>query len=199
MSGKNLGIMSLFVAILLSSVAFSAVQCRSEDDGTKKTKGGKVMVLMETSMGNIKLELNRDSAPVTVDNFLAYVNEGFYDGTVFHRVIQNFMIQGGGFSTDMKQKSTKPAIKNEADNGLANDVGTIVMARTSDVNSATSQFFINVGKNDFLNHGGRDFGYAVFGKTVEGMDVVNKIAAVKTGPGDVPVEQVVIKSVRVVE
>ena len=113
-------------------------------------------------------------------NFLAYVDSGFYDGTIFHRVIPDFMIQGGGFTPDMKQKPTKPPIKNEADNGLKNDAGTIAMARTPVTDSATAQFFINLKDNDFLNHGGRDFGYAVFGKVIGGMDVVKKIAAVKT-------------------
>lgn len=160
------------------------------------------MVMMSTSLGDIKIELYQDKAPITVQNFLSYVNEGFFDGTIFHRVIPNFMIQGGGFTHDMQQKPTKGPIKNEADNGLKNDTGTIAMARTGVVDSATSQFFINQAANDFLNHGPRDFGYAVFGKVVEGMDVVNKIAGVQTGRvgsfQDVPVEPVVIISVRVV-
>jgi peptidyl-prolyl cis-trans isomerase A (cyclophilin A) len=168
-----------------------------------KPKGGNPMIIMSTSMGDIKIELYPDKAPETVKNFLAYVNDKFYDDTVFHRVIPGFMIQGGGFAPDMKQKPTKPPIKNEAKNGLKNDTGTIAMARTSVVDSATSQFFINLKDNDFLNHGARDFGYAVFGKVVEGIDVVRKIAEVKTGNlgpfQDVPVEPVVIKSVRVVE
>jgi peptidyl-prolyl cis-trans isomerase A (cyclophilin A) len=121
------------------------------------------------------------------------VDSGHYDGTVFHRVIPGFMIQGGGFDQSMKQKATRGPIKNEADNGLTNARGTVAMARTSDVNSATSQFFINVVDNGFLNHGSRDFGYAVFGKVTKGMDVADKIAAVKTGAQDVPVEPVVIK------
>ncbi len=161
------------------------------------------MVIMSTSVGDIKIELYQDKAPITVENFLSYANEGFFDGTIFHRVIPNFMIQGGGFSQDMQQKPTNAPIKNEADNGLKNDAGTIAMARTGDVDSATSQFFINHRDNDFLNHGSRDFGYAVFGKVVEGMDVVNKIAGVKTGRlgsfQDVPLEPVVIKSVHVVK
>ncbi|HEY7535790.1 MAG TPA: peptidylprolyl isomerase [Thermodesulfobacteriota bacterium] len=161
------------------------------------------MVIMSTSMGDIKIELYPDKAPETVTNFLAYVNDKFYDGTVFHRVIPGFMIQGGGFSQEMQQKTTKPPIKNEANNGLKNETGTIAMARTSAVDSATSQFFINLTENDFLNHGYRDFGYAVFGKVVEGMDTVNKIADVKTGSvgmnKDVPLEPVVIESIRVVK
>jgi peptidyl-prolyl cis-trans isomerase A (cyclophilin A) len=168
-----------------------------------ETKGGNPMVIMSTSMGDIKIELYQDKAPETVNNFLAYVNEKFYDGTIFHRVIPGFMIQGGGFTPDMRQKPTGPPIKNEANNGLKNKTGTIAMARTSVVDSATSQFFINLTDNDFLNHGSRDFGYAVFGKVVEGMDAVNKIAGVKTGSvgmhRDVPQEPVVIESIRVIE
>lgn len=166
-------------------------------------KGGNPVVIMSTSLGDIKIELYPDKAPVTVENFLSYVNDGFYNGTIFHRVIPGFMIQGGGFTPDMQQKPTKSPIKNEADNGLKNEPGTIAMARTSVVDSATSQFFINQVDNQFLNHGSRDFGYAVFGKVVEGMDVVNKIAQVKTGRvgpfQDVPIEPVVIESVKVVE
>ncbi|HZX13188.1 MAG TPA: peptidylprolyl isomerase [Thermodesulfobacteriota bacterium] len=161
------------------------------------------MVIMSTSMGDIKIELYRDKSPITVENFLTYVNDRFYDGSIFHRVIPGFMIQGGGFAPEMQQKATKLPIKNEASNGLKNDTGTIAMARTSVVDSATSQFFINLTDNDFLNHGNRDFGYAVFGKVVEGMDVVNKIAGVKTGNQgmnrDVPLEPVVVESIRVIE
>ena len=156
------------------------------------------MVLISTSLGDIKLELYEEQAPITVANFLSYVEEGFYDGTIFHRVINNFMIQGGGITADMKQKPTKAPIKNEADNGLKNDRGTIAMARTADVDSATSQFFINHKDNSFLDHGARDFGYAVFGKVVEGIEVVDKIATVQTRPGDVPVETVSILSMKVV-
>jgi peptidyl-prolyl cis-trans isomerase A (cyclophilin A) len=169
---------------------------------TVSTKGGNPMVLMSTSMGDIKIELYPDKAPVTVENFLGYVRDGFYDGTIFHRVIPGFMIQGGGFTPDMNQKPTKDPIKNEADNGLKNDKGTIAMARTNVIDSATSQFFINEASNDFLNHNSRDFGYAVFGKVVEGMDVVEKIAATRTGSvgmfQDVPEEAIVIRSVKVV-
>lgn len=163
-------------------------------------------VLMKTSLGDIKIELFDDRAPITVKNFLAYVQDRFYDGTIFHRVIPNFMIQGGGFDKNLDPKPTKPPIKNEATNGLKNVTGTIAMARTSVVDSATSQFFINVKDNAFLDH--RDaspqgYGYAVFGKVVEGMDVVLKIAQVPTqrvGMHEaVPKEPVVIESVRIVD
>jgi len=168
--------------------------------------GSNPVVLMETSMGNIKIELYPDKAPITVKNFLDYVNSNFYNGTIFHRVINNFMIQGGGFTEDMHPKATKSPIKNEATNGLKNKRGTIAMARTMIVDSATAQFFINQKDNPFLDH--RDnsmqgFGYAVFGKVIEGMDVVDKIASVQTGVRkgfqDVPLTPVVIKSVRVVQ
>jgi peptidyl-prolyl cis-trans isomerase A (cyclophilin A) len=203
----------IFLVMLLIPIVMVIWSCtqnqptQSENEQTKpiqgETKGGNPMVIMSTSLGDIKMELYQDKAPITVQNFLSYVNDGFFDGTIFHRVIPNFMVQGGGFTQDMQQKPTKAPIKNEADNGLKNDVGTIAMARTGVVDSATSQFFINQADNDFLNHGSRDFGYAVFGKVVEGMDVVNKIAGVKTGRlgpfQDVPLEPVLINSVRVVE
>lgn len=153
-------------------------------------------VVMETSEGNVEIELFADKAPISVSNFLAYAESGFYANTVFHRVIPNFMIQGGGFDLSMRQKPTQAPIKNEAKNGLKNDRGTLAMARTSVIDSATSQFFINVVNNDFLNNGARDYGYAVFGKVTSGMDIVDKIAAVKTGAGDVPSKQIVIKSVK---
>ncbi len=160
------------------------------------------MVLMSTSLGDIKIELYEKEAPETVKNFLSYVNDKFYDGTVFHRVIAGFMIQGGGFTENMEQKPTKPPIKNEAGNGLKNDTYTLAMARTSVPDSATSQFFINAKNNDSLNKSQNDAGYAVFGKVIDGMDVVKKIEQVKTGRkgmySDVPVETVVIKSVTVV-
>ena len=159
------------------------------------------MVLLSTSLGEIKIELYDDEAPETVSNFLGYVNDGFFDGTIFHRVIAGFMIQGGGFTPDMQQKSTKPPIKNEAANGLKNELGTIAMARTNVVDSATSQFFINVKDNDFLNHQGQaNFGYCVFGKVVEGLEVVHQIEAVATGRSgmhdDVPITPVVIQSAK---
>src|SRR5690606_313311 len=128
-----------------------------------------------SDLGEIRIELFEQEAPVTVANFLQYVDDGFYDGTIFHRVIPGFMIQGGGFTPEMEQKQTRAPIRNEADNGLSNDTYTIAMARTSVVDSATAQFFINVADNDFLNHGSRDFGYAVFGKVVGGEDVVKKV------------------------
>ena len=138
-------------------------------------------VLLTTSLGEIELELEAEKAPVSVENFLGYVDSGFYDGTVFHRVIPGFMVQGGGFGEGLNQKPTKAPIKNEADNGLHNVRGTVAMALTQNVNSATSQFFINHRDNDFLDHGSRDFGYAVFGKVVRGMEVVDQIAQVPTG------------------
>lgn len=138
-------------------------------------------VLLTTSLGEIELELEAEKAPISVENFLGYVDSGFYDGTVFHRVIPGFMVQGGGFGEGLNQKLTKAPIKNEADNGLHNVRGTVAMARTQNVNSATSQFFINHRDNDFLDHGGRDFGYAVFAKVVRGMEVVDQIAQVPTG------------------
>jgi peptidyl-prolyl cis-trans isomerase B (cyclophilin B) len=157
-------------------------------------------VKLSMSAGNIVLELDEEKAPATVENFLEYVDNGFYNGTVFHRVIDGFMIQGGGFEPGMKQKPTRDPIANEAENGLSNDVYTIAMARTSDVNSATAQFFINVANNSFLNFSApttEGFGYCVFGKVVEGRDVVDKIKCVETGSAgfhsDVPVEDVVIE------
>jgi peptidyl-prolyl cis-trans isomerase B (cyclophilin B) len=157
---------------------------------------------LQTNMGNIVIELNKEAAPITVKNFLQYANEGFYDRTIFHRVINGFMIQGGGMTTDMRPKQTKAPIKNEANNGLKNDRGTIAMARTNNPHSATSQFFINLKDNDFLNYApAKNPGYAVFGTVVEGMDVVDKIAAVKTtrkhAYADVPVEAVVIEKAKV--
>ena len=164
---------------------------------------GKPMVLLSTSMGDIKVELSPDKAPVTVKNFLDYVKAGYYDGTIFHRVISGFMIQGGGLTADMQEKQgQKPPIKNESDNGLKNDTGTVAMARTNVPNSATSQFFINVKDNEFLNGEKDKPGYAVFGKVVAGMDVVKKIEQVKTaskgGNQNVPVDPVTIKSAKVV-
>ena len=161
-------------------------------------------VILNTNHGSITIELDDEHAPKTVENFLSYANEGFYNNTVFHRVINGFMIQGGGFEPGMKQKPTKAQIKNEANNGLKNTTGTIAMARTNDPHSATAQFFINVADNDFLNfksESPQGWGYAVFGKVTEGMDVVNKIKGVKTGTSgfhqDVPKEDVVIQSVTV--
>lgn len=163
-------------------------------------------VLMKTSMGDITLELYPEQAPVTVENFVGYVRDGFYDGLIFHRVISNFMIQGGGFTPDMEQKESKDPIKNEANNGVSNEVGVIAMARTMDPHSASSQFFINVSNNDFLNftsESPQGWGYAAFGKVTDGMDVVNEIKSVPTGMKgghqDVPVENVIIESMTVTE
>lgn len=163
-------------------------------------------VRMSTSMGEVEMELYADKAPISVKNFLGYVDSGFYNGTIFHRVIPNFMNQGGGFEPGMKQKPTGAPITNEADNGVKNTVGTLAMARTGDPHSATAQFFINTADNGFLNHtakNGRGWGYAVFGKVTKGMDVVMKIAGVQTGNAmgfsDVPVKDVVIKRMEVVK
>ena len=164
-----------------------------------KPQGGPTVVVLETSLGNIEIEVDADKAPLSAENFLGYVDSGHYDGTVFHRVIQGFMIQGGGFDTSLAQKPTRAPIKNESGNGLTNKRGTLAMARTNDPNSATAQFFINTVDNDFLD---KPPGYAVFGKVIGGMDVVDEIAGVKTGskgpfPQDAPLEPVVItKAVR---
>ncbi|GLI33168.1 peptidylprolyl isomerase [Desulforhabdus amnigena] len=168
-----------------------------------KTSESNPVVVMETSEGTIKIELWADKAPVTVENFLKYVDEGFYDGTIFHRVISEFMIQGGGLTPDMKEKPTHPPIKNEANPELKNNRGTIAMARTNQVHSATCQFFINTVNNDFLNHKNATpmgFGYAVFGEVIDGMDVVDKIRKVATTSfgyhQDVPATPVVINSAK---
>lgn len=164
------------------------------------------MIRLETSMGEIVLELDAAKAPKTVENFISYVNEGHYDGTIFHRVINGFMIQGGGMTADMKEKPTRDPIENEADNGLKNDAYTVAMARTMDPHSATSQFFINVKKNDFLNFSSKTpqgWGYTVFGKVLKGQGVVNKIKQVttgnKAGHDDVPKEPVTIIKAEIVE
>jgi len=156
------------------------------------------MVLFITNYGKITVELFPEDAPVTVENLLAYVDEGFYDGTIIHRVIPGFVVQGGGFTKDMRQKPTRSPIANEAANGLKNKRGTLSMARTQDINSATSQFFINLQDNSVLDHGERDYGYAVFGKVSDGIDVVDQIASVATttrgNHADVPVDPVLIES-----
>lgn len=161
------------------------------------------VVVMETSHGALEIELYQDKAPMTVSNFLKYVDDKFYDGTIFHRVIKTFMIQGGGFGVNLQEKSTRAPVKNEATNGLSNDTGTVAMARTNDPHSASSQFFINVADNAPLNHTGQNpmgWGYAVFGRVVQGMHVVNRIKMVKTGNmngySDVPMDTVTIKTVR---
>jgi peptidyl-prolyl cis-trans isomerase B (cyclophilin B) len=163
------------------------------------------MILLKTNFGDIKIELNHEKAPKTAANFEKYVKEGYYDGVIFHRVIDGFMIQGGGFAPGMVNKETDMPIENEADNGLKNTVGTLAMARTMDPHSARAQFFINVSDNDFLNHTSKStqgWGYAVFGEVVEGMDVVNRIKAVKTttrmGHQDVPVEDVIIEKAEII-
>jgi peptidyl-prolyl cis-trans isomerase B (cyclophilin B) len=164
------------------------------------------MIKLHTNYGDITLELDSEKAPITVQNFIDYVNSGHYDNTIFHRVIDGFMIQGGGFEPGLVQKPTRAPIRNEASNGLKNDKYTVAMARTSDVDSATAQFFINVADNDFLNHSSptpQGFGYCVFGKVVEGMDVVDKIKKVRTGNRgghqNVPLENVLLEKAEVVE
>ena len=161
------------------------------------------MIRFETTLGNFTIDFYEKEAPISVANFLAYIDEGFFDGTIFHRIVPGFVIQGGGFTEDLSQKRTKPAIKNEADNGLKNGRGTLSMARTNDINSATSQFFVNLKDNDFLDHTRGNFGYAVFARVTEGLDVIDKIAAVETGRkrgmDDVPLEPVIMTSVRRVD
>jgi peptidyl-prolyl cis-trans isomerase A (cyclophilin A) len=158
------------------------------------------MIRFETTLGDFTIEFHEKEAPQSVANFLRYIEDGFFDGTIFHRIVPGFVIQGGGFTEDMTQKQTHPPVKNEADNGLKNDRGTLSMARTSDINSATSQFFVNLKDNEFLDHKKGNFGYAVFARVTEGMDVVDRIAAVETGRrrgfDDVPVKAVIMKSVR---
>jgi len=157
-------------------------------------------VILETSSGNITIKLNHEDAPISVENFLSYVDAEFYNDTIFHRVIPGFMIQGGGMNEDMSEKETQEPIKNEAENGLKNIRGTLAMARTQVVDSATSQFFINLSDNTFLDNGSRDFGYAVFAEVIEGMDVVDQIAKTPTGNygtmGDVPSETITILTIR---
>jgi peptidyl-prolyl cis-trans isomerase A (cyclophilin A) len=161
------------------------------------------MIRFETSLGDFTIEFFEKEAPLSVANFKSYIEDGFFDGTVFHRIVPGFVIQGGGFTEDMTQKKTKAPVKNEADNGLKNKRGTLSMARTNDINSATSQFFVNLKDNDFLDNSRGNFGYAVFAKVTEGMDVIDKIAAVATGRkkgfDDVPVEAVTMTSVRPLE
>jgi cyclophilin family peptidyl-prolyl cis-trans isomerase len=179
------------LAVLVLSISTSQAQ---QDMGNPQAT-------IHTNRGDIRVELYPKEAPVSVANFLQYANDGFYDGTIFHRIISHFMIQGGGMAEDMKRKTTREPIINEADNGLKNLRGTIAMARTNDVNSATSQFYINVEINGALDHTGKDnsrtWGYAVFGRVVEGMDVVDDIRFVETGHNDVPIEPVLITSVEV--
>ena len=188
------------------AIACGAVGVLVAAAGAGAAEGGNPVVLMKTSMGDVKIELDKGKAPVTVENFLVYVNDKFYDGTIFHRVIPAFMIQGGGFDKDMTQKKAKAPIKNEAGNGLKNLNGTLAMARTGDPNSATAQFFINTKDNPFLDHKNdtpQGMGYAVFGKVVDGADVVKKIEQVQTTTRspyeNVPVTPVIIESIRIVQ
>ena len=182
-------------------IALFALSCLAGGAGATE----RPRVTFETTQGSFVLELDRASAPETVDNFLGYVRDGFYRGTVFHRVIPGFMIQGGGFTAELRQLPTRAPVRNEADRAGANDRGTIAMARTRDPHSATAQFFINVADNEFLNHRGRTprgWGYAVFGRVVQGMDTVDRIAALPTGGGgpfakDVPLQAVVVHAARV--
>jgi peptidyl-prolyl cis-trans isomerase A (cyclophilin A) len=161
------------------------------------------MIRFETSLGDFTIEFFEKEAPLSVANFKTYIDDGYFDGTIFHRIVPGFVIQGGGFTEDMTQKKTKAPVKNEADNGLKNKRGTLSMARTNDINSATSQFFVNLKDNDFLDHSRGNFGYAVFAKITDGMDVIDKIAAVATGRkkgfDDVPLETVTMTSVRPLE
>ena len=184
----------LWIVLMLSLCACPAL--------AQEAGKGNPTVVIKTSKGVIEAVLFRDKAPITVDNFMKYVDSAFYTGTIFHRVISGFMIQGGGFDRYFIQKPTRPPIKNEAANGLKNERGTLAMARTSVVDSATAQFFINLKNNAMLDHGSRDYGYAVFGKVTKGMEVVDAIASVQTGPqgpfdSDVPRTAVIIESIRV--
>lgn len=197
-------------AILVVLMAFFAITPVRAETSTLSTQGDSMSsnphVRLKTNHGDMLIELNAEKAPKTVENFLTYVREGFYDNTIFHRVIPNFMVQGGGFEADMNQKETHATIENEADNGLKNNRYTLAMARTSDPHSATAQFFINAADNDFLNFTAptsNGWGYAVFGEVIEGTDVVEKIKAVQTGNKgfhqDVPVDDVVIENATVVK
>ena len=201
MRSKIVGL-AVLAALAVANCTTAEDAAAPNADKDKEAQVANPVVLMKTSLGDIKIELWADKAPETVKNFLAYADEKFFDGTIFHRVIPKFMAQGGGFTPDMKQKATKAPIKNEASPAVGNVRGTLAMARTGDPNSATAQFFINVANNDFLNQKDktvRGFGYCVFGKVTEGMDVVDKIEAVRTKKSgmfdDVPVTPVVIVSV----
>ena len=187
----------LFAFMLASSIC-----CLAFSVWAGKKAGKNPTVVIKTSLGTIEAVLYKDKAPISVENFLQYVKDRAYDGTIFHRVIPNFMIQGGGFDKQFNKKKSRAAIKNEANNGLKNERGTLAMARTSDVDSATNQFFINLKHNSFLDHGARDFGYAVFGKVTAGLKVVDAIAKVKTGSKglfakDCSLKDVLIESIRV--
>ncbi len=198
-------ILSLSTLLIMFCLNMAASQAQDNHTTTSTTlEQDTHMVTIKTNHGDITLELDAKNAPVTVQNFLSYVENGHYNGTIFHRVIGNFMVQGGGFEPGMQQKEVNAPIPNEANNGLKNDEYTVAMARTGDPHSATAQFFINVNDNDFLNHSStttQGWGYAVFGKVTDGTNVVDKIKKVKTGQngpfGDVPVEDVIIESVSV--
>ncbi len=201
---RSFGLVILFLALAtsLGGQAYAASPTLNKGNSMSTTP----RVKLQTNQGDLIIELDAEKAPKTVENFLAYVNDGFFDGTVFHRVINNFMIQGGGFEPGMKQKPTRDPVENEANNGLKNDRYTLAMARTSDPHSATAQFFINVADNDFLNFTAptpNGWGYTVFGKVVEGTEVVDQIKGVKTGNKgfhqDVPVEDVIIEKATVIE
>jgi cyclophilin family peptidyl-prolyl cis-trans isomerase len=202
-SGRHMISMKSATRILAASAMLCLVLSAPARAQAKKTKAGNPIVVLETRLGAIEVELFKEKAPKSVENFLAYVNSGFYNGTIFHRVKRGFMIQGGGFTVDMVKKPTRPPIPNEATNGLNNKRGTIAMARTPDPNSATAQFFINTVDNAALDHRGEkpeDFGYAVFGKVISGMEVAAKIEKVTTGSkaghNDVPLQPVVITSAK---
>jgi cyclophilin family peptidyl-prolyl cis-trans isomerase len=192
------------LGLALVIAACSGSNGENENAGDTNEAGSNPVVVMTTNKGSVEIELYPDKAPVSVENFLSYVDSGFYDGTIFHRVIPDFMIQGGGYDADRNRKETRPPIKNEADNGLKNTVGTIAMARTSAPDSATAQFFINVKDNAFLDHKGttpQGWGYAVFGKVVSGMDVVEAIENSPTSDGggafkNLPTEPVIIESMK---
>jgi len=205
MSGRRVVPAALVLAAVCAALGGCKMDTQSQEKETQVTEKTtkNPVVVMKTSKGTMTIELYADKAPATVENFLGYVDENFYDGTIFHRVMPGFMIQGGGFTPDMKQKATHAPVRNEADNGLKNTRGTLAMARTSDVNSATAQFFINVVDNAFLNHRGKTpegYGYCVFGKVTDGMDVADAIVAVPTGTRgpheNVPTTPVVIETVR---
>jgi peptidyl-prolyl cis-trans isomerase A (cyclophilin A) len=195
---RKLRLTCVAVFATLAALAFGGQALAAQPAATPGT-AAPVRVAFETSEGRIVVEVLPDKAPKTVANFVQYVKDGFYDGTIFHRVIKGFMIQGGGFTAAMAQKPTRPPVPIESNNGLKNVRGSLAMARTMDPNSATAQFFINVVDNAFLDYPGQDgAGYTVFGRVVEGMDVVDKIRAVPTGGGDVPRTTVLIKSARLV-
>jgi peptidyl-prolyl cis-trans isomerase B (cyclophilin B) len=212
---KTFGFASLFAPLFIlgcastntnnTMISDTQPNSLSNTNNQETTMSDMPVVQLETSMGDITIELNEEKAPKTVENFLNYVNSGHYEGTIFHRVIDGFMIQGGGMDAQMNEKKTNAPIENEADNGLKNDKGTIAMARTQDPHSATSQFFINVKDNDFLNHSGKNmqgWGYTVFGKVTDGMDVIEIMRSVATGRfgmhADVPNEPITINSAKVV-